>query len=124
MHGGHQECYRNYYAGLSMVPLPPITKSDSSTRAGFLRELEREGERARGRAASRSESVRHVGDSDIPDEAPSPSLTNTESKAGSADTRERERGLVCASSRTLLGRPCAAGCGHYCWATNDKFFAN
>lgn len=23
--------------------------------------------------------------------------------------------------QTLAGHPCAAGCGHYCWATNGNF---
>lgn len=23
--------------------------------------------------------------------------------------------------RSLAGHPCAAGCGHYCWATNGNF---
>lgn len=27
-----------------------------------------------------------------------------------------------ASSYELLGHPCAAGCGHFCWAANKKFY--
>ena len=57
---------------------------------------------------------------EMPNEAPSPSLTNTtnvESVEGSADMKSREG---CFAPNALLGHPCAAGCGHHCWVAKDK----
>ncbi|GJE95841.1 hypothetical protein PsYK624_120310 [Phanerochaete sordida] len=105
MHGGHQACYQQYYLNRPLIQMTsaptagsnPSSQSDSpATDAPRLR-----------RAASKT------GDGEGSDDG-----------AGSA--RDGEEGSLAIrfpdgveSKPMLSGHPCAAGCGHYCWATNE-----
>lgn len=104
MHGGHQACYQQYYLSrppiqVASAPAPgshPSSQSDSpSTDAPRLR-----------RAASKT------GDGEGSDDG--------------ASTRDGEEASLALrfpdgveGKPTLSAHPCAAGCGHYCWATNE-----
>ncbi|EKM54156.1 uncharacterized protein PHACADRAFT_257792 [Phanerochaete carnosa HHB-10118-sp] len=106
MHGGHQSCYQQYYLSRPLVQISttsvagsdPSSQSDSpATDAPRLR-----------RAASKT------GDGEGSDDG--------------ASTRDGEEGSLAIrfpdsteGKLVLSGYPCAAGCGHYCWATNDPF---
>lgn len=94
-HGGHQECYRRYHAEQPMleVHMPP---SPSLSELGL-----------RGRSLSRS------GTEIAEDEG-----------SNSTDGKFEASGLptpaTLAQTRRLMGHPCAAGCGHYCWMANER----
>ncbi|ETW85124.1 hypothetical protein HETIRDRAFT_424556 [Heterobasidion irregulare TC 32-1] len=94
-HGGHQECYRRYHAEQPMleVHMPP---SPSLSEIGL-----------RGRSLSRS------GTEMAEDEG-----------SNSTDGKFEASGLptpaTLAQTRRLMGHPCAAGCGHYCWMANER----
>ncbi|KAF8982530.1 hypothetical protein BDQ17DRAFT_1394052 [Cyathus striatus] len=85
-HGGHQECYRQYYMQHAMIDLPRSLPAHDS----------------RGRTATRSrfDGLRSTGNT--------PFVSGEQSPVG--------KGIY----RRLVGHPCAAGCGHYCWAANDS----
>lgn len=95
MHGGHQSCFQNYYSRKPLVEVT-VTQLPSQPPQATPRPS------PRGRPSSRSgdtEWLEDVGPKD--DEA--------------TGTR------IVKSSSPILGHPCAAGCGHFCWATNEDF---
>ncbi|KAL6299508.1 hypothetical protein BKA93DRAFT_805989 [Sparassis latifolia] len=121
MHGGHQECYRNYYMRRPMVELtspsfpPPGERQSLSGSDPGMTVVP---PRTRGRATSRSGST-----------------TGGDSDGGSDDSRGTGIRSIMAEGRTgidggervydvsvqvLLGHPCAVGCGHHCWVVNAK----
>lgn len=87
-HGGHQNCYTQFYAKMPLVLLPtslaPSTASPLKTHHRLARSTSREGDDTTA----------------LPD--------------CSFDTST----VTAASSSQLFGHPCAAGCGHICWVTN------
>ncbi|KAI0044133.1 WD40 repeat-like protein [Auriscalpium vulgare] len=91
-HGGHQDCYRRYYMERPMVEIarPPTPPPTATTH--------------RGRSVSRSSTVTTVEDG--------------EPWEGRTDPVTLSNSLPLA--RPLMGHPCAAGCGHFCWVANEK----
>jgi hypothetical protein len=88
MHGGHQKCYKEYYSARTVEPLPAPTPPRTPVRT---------------RASSMSV-VGSEGD-------PTPSGSEIRDALVSSPPQPpplREQ---------LSGHPCAAGCGHYCWAS-------
>ncbi|OJT12907.1 hypothetical protein TRAPUB_10538 [Trametes pubescens] len=110
LHGGHQDCIRAYYVRRPADELspPPQLAGLASLRVG--RSLE--ANPPRGRAQSRAGSTL-TGDGDSDDGA----SVQGEGTTGSFSSA---KGVV-VSSNMVLGQPCAAGCGHHCWAVHDKF---
>ncbi|EJF60586.1 hypothetical protein DICSQDRAFT_87772 [Dichomitus squalens LYAD-421 SS1] len=109
MHGGHQDCYQEYYLRrppdeITPPPLPPSMRMGRSPETGH----------SRGRALSRTNST-YTGDGESDDGASAQGDGN-----GTAGSWESGKDVVVSSSNAVLGRTCAAGCGHYCWAVNDK----
>ncbi|KAH9931931.1 uncharacterized protein B0H18DRAFT_1083425 [Fomitopsis serialis] len=108
LHGGHQECYRNYYVKRPMVDLD----SEQS-----LAEQDRTAQppptpnpphlRPRGRTPSRSGSLIHDSDSE------DGSVPRVGESATNGDEVEPSYATLAYS---LQGHACAAGCGHFCWA--------
>jgi len=88
MHGGHQKCYKEYYSTRTVEPLPTPAPSQSPTRP-------------------RASSTSVVGSEDEP--TPPGSEIRDVLVSGIA------RSLSLRGQ--LSGYPCAAGCGHYCWAS-------
>ncbi|KAI0929589.1 hypothetical protein AcV7_005082 [Taiwanofungus camphoratus] len=111
MHGGHQECYSKFYrktrvaVEISTPPSSPHRRPHASPNPGAVPE------RARGRATSRSGST-IGGDSDGGSDD-SAGLRYGDSRFG------EDNGLFIGPMHVLRGYPCAAGCGHYCWITNE-----
>ena len=99
-HGGHQACYRRYYAQRPLVDLPgssiPTTTTINSDAPAMLQ---------RSGSGSTDE-----------DAGSTTSTFNSlfEPSVESSPLRMSQRTF---QSR-LAGRLCAAGCGHFCWATN------
>ncbi|KAI0263800.1 hypothetical protein BC834DRAFT_1042684 [Gloeopeniophorella convolvens] len=92
-HGGHQSCYRRFYTEKPMVALlspPPHSPVTPSKRP-----------RRPGRSTSRSNDSEGDGADAVPEYAPEPPA-------------------IVPAPRQLVGHPCAAGCGHFCWAANFK----
>ena len=94
-HGGHQTCYRQFYAKIPLILLP-TTLAPSST-ASPLKVHHR---------LTRSTSRSNDGEADDSNTPPDWSF----------DTST----VTPASSSQLLGHPCAAGCGHFCWVANIR----
>ena len=96
-HGGHQACYRRFYAEMPPVPLPPPPRSPSpgSPLKLPIRLC---------RSTSRSKDRDYDDTTDVmaPDD-----LFDTSTVTPPAP-------------RQLMGHSCAAGCGHFCWVTNFR----
>ncbi|EAU84127.2 hypothetical protein CC1G_08668 [Coprinopsis cinerea okayama7 len=146
-HGGHQSCYRKFYLQHAMVELPDthpaafFPASESSERGRTLsRQQERLSEDDQGSISSTRRSVADVSTSrgGITD--------GSSNKGGGAslsmlpmDTSSTRGSIIGSSSimgdtnseiadspagtdqsvTRLMGHPCAAGCGHFCWAANS-----
>jgi hypothetical protein len=95
-HGGHQACYRRFYAEMPLVLLQPPPRSPSP--GSPLKLAHRPC-----RSTSRSEDKDREEATDIvvPDD--------------SFDTA-----TVAPAPRQLMGHSCAAGCGHFCWVANFR----
>ena len=88
-HGGHQNCYTQFYAKMPLVLLPtPLVPSTFKPQ----------------HRVTRSTSRSNDGEGDD---------TNATFDC-SFDTST----VTPASSSQLFGHPCAAGCGHFCWVAN------
>ena len=109
MHGGHQDCYREYYSRRppDEGPLPAVPQA---IRAGRSSEVGT----PRGRALSRTNSAYTV------DEESDDGLSTQGDGEGTTESWGSGRGMAVSSSDMILGRLCAAGCGHHCWAAEDR----
>ena len=97
-HGGHQSCYRSHYMCQPMVDLPtpsPPPKDDFRDQ-----EFPRPALSASSIADDDSESTVSIESSTV-------EIPPFDSPKVSRMTR-------------LRGHPCAAGCGHFCWATSRR----
>jgi hypothetical protein len=95
-HGGHQECYRAYYADIPMVPVKP----------------------------SRVNSTQLVDDTGVDDAFP-PNRhdvlkSSSPSKAGASEGNQYKADTSSDAPYQVIGHLCASGCGHFCWATTIK----
>ncbi|KAI0686851.1 hypothetical protein BC835DRAFT_1287288 [Cytidiella melzeri] len=117
MHGGHQHCYQQYHMRrppltISSLPSVPTVIAEPHSAATlnpaqrFQRTSDSEG---RGRASS-------VGREDGSDDGTSV-REGDDLMATSKMTEATVDGS--AAGVAIQGHPCAAGCGHYCWATNE-----
>lgn len=88
MHGGHQKCYKEYYSARTVELLPTPAPPRTPMRA---------------RAGSTSV-VCSEGDST----PPGPEIRDPLVSSTPPPPSLREQ---------LSGHPCAAGCGHHCWAS-------
>ncbi len=95
-HGGHQACYRRFYAEMPLVLLPPPPQSPSPGSPLKLPHRPC-------RSTSRSKDKDH-------DE-----VTDIVVSDDSFDTA-----TVAPAPRQLMGHSCAAGCGHFCWVANFR----
>ncbi|KAH9830000.1 uncharacterized protein C8Q71DRAFT_788214 [Rhodofomes roseus] len=108
MHGGHQECYRNYYM---RRPMAYIDSGQTVPEDRTAQPPNPPLSRPRGRTSSRSGSLMHDSDSD---EGSIPRAAESAVSGGEVD-----RPYV-TLEYSLQGHVCAAGCGHFCWATRDQ----
>ncbi|KAF9457119.1 hypothetical protein BDZ94DRAFT_1302117 [Collybia nuda] len=94
-HGGHQACYRDYYEQRPMVDLPST----------FVPSI--------------------VENTNVPTNAHEEDTSSTTSMLGSTSSLTFDSSIENSPIRidypsNLAGHPCAAGCGHFCWATNNS----
>ncbi|KAJ3553400.1 hypothetical protein NM688_g3633 [Phlebia brevispora] len=110
LHGGHQACYQQYYVRRPLTELP-TTGSPASVPDAHHSTPTTPESKHRGRAISRS----------VDGEGSDDGFSSRDGEDG----RYRNHELVGVEPKNvLLGRPCAAGCGHYCWAANEAVFLN
>jgi len=113
-HGGHQSCYRQYYLEQPMIDLPTLFLPPSHN--------------ARGRSSNRNPPSKPTDDDAASTSSVAPSVSDALSSQGDAasaislptstvDTLSTQS-PVRVNTMKLAGHPCAAGCGHYCWAAN------
>jgi len=96
-HGGHQACYRRFYGEIPLALLPaPQAPSPGSPMKFLPRHY-------RSASASRSK------------DRESDDATDIVAPDDSFDTS-----TVTPAPRQLMGHPCAAGCGHFCWVANFR----
>lgn len=110
MHGGHQECYKMYYLRRPVVNLKsqqPATPPQQANMAPSTPSLQ-------ARTIPRGRTLSKVDDA-------SDDSVSASGKDGASEASEPVGGGGVRSKdpMAILGRPCAAGCGHYCWATSD-----
>ena len=126
-HGGHQACYREFYLARPLTELPThivgtfphgISDSYSSTDASSTTYFSLSDSSERG---TRSEDG--VEDDDDSEQDGSGGRGSDkdrgkeelhESEGTSGNNRERHPNM------RVLGHACAAGCGHWCWAANER----
>ncbi|KAK0449993.1 hypothetical protein EV421DRAFT_1704652 [Armillaria borealis] len=99
-HGGHHVCYQRYYMQRPMVHLP---KSFIPAAVAA--------EDRRGRSAARSSTGTVVDDDS----------SSTISAVSTVDAQASETtNTLMGKMSNFIGHPCAAGCGHFCWAANGS----
>ena len=113
-HGGHQSCYRQYYLQQPLIDLP----------TSFLPQSHN----VRGRPSNRNPPANPTDDDAMSTSSVAGSVSDalsSQSDATSAisfPTSTVDTVATQSSARVntmkLAGHPCAAGCGHYCWAAN------
>ncbi len=96
-HGGHQACHRRFYAEIPLALLPAPQAPLPGSPMKFPPRLYR--------SASASRSKDREGDD----------ATDIVALDDSFDTS-----TVAPAPRQLMGHPCAAGCGHFCWVANFR----
>ncbi|KAF9532667.1 hypothetical protein CPB83DRAFT_867467 [Crepidotus variabilis] len=93
-HGGHQECYRQFYMNIPMLDIP----------ASFLPSAND----LRGRQSARPP---QSASTFFDDDATSTTSMQSSLLETSTQSPPQQNRVV-----KLKGHPCAAGCGHFCWA--------
>ena len=114
MHGGHQKCYKMYYLRRPTVNLKsqqPATPPQQATVVPLTPSLQSK-PIPRGRTLSKLD--------DVSDDGFSASGKDGSSEAG--ESVGGAVGIVGKKPMSILGHPCAAGCGHYCWAASEALF--
>lgn len=96
-HGGHQECYRQFYMNSPMMDMPASLLSPSND--------------LRGRQSTRPPP--YSTSSIIDDDTASMASMQSNSLDALPQSLQRET-----RPAKLQGHPCAAGCGHFCWAAS------
>lgn len=117
MHGGHQECYKMYYLRRPTINLKPQQSATPPQQASIVPPLTPSLQTKsipRGRTLSK---VDDVSDDGIASGKDGASEIGESVGGGISEATARD-------ARALLGHPCAAGCGHYCWATSDVMFSH
>ncbi|TFK81768.1 hypothetical protein K466DRAFT_501579 [Polyporus arcularius HHB13444] len=112
LHGGHQDCYREYHTRRppDEITPPPVPLS---TRLGRTLDVNP----PRGRALSRTNSS-YTGDGESDD-----GVSAQGDGDGTTGSYNSAKGILVSSTSIVLGRLCAAGCGHHCWAVHDRSYA-
>ena len=96
-HGGHQACYRRFYAEIPLALLPPPQAPSPGSPFKFPTRLYRSASTSR----SKDRECDDATDIVVPDDL-------------------FETSTVTPAPRQLMGHPCAAGCGHFCWVANFR----
>lgn len=115
MHGGHQECYRNYYTRRPLVelagPEPPESRRPrlSTISIPDLGTVPKKS----GRVPSRSRSATGIDSDGSSDDSHGMGGSTT----SGGDLTDND---VPTLRQAMHGHPCAAGCGHFCWAVTKS----
>ncbi|CUA76407.1 WD repeat-containing protein 59 [Rhizoctonia solani] len=122
-HGGHQECYRSYYLSRPLVNLDG-SGTAANSRTNTILEND---------AKSATPSMQSFGLGNDPeksfDDAASVKTEKTQDTLITDSGNRNSMELPAQESKSSVdwsprGHPCAAGCGHYCWASNDREVAD
>jgi hypothetical protein len=96
-HGGHQACYRRFYAEIPLALLSAPQAPSPGSPLKLPPRLYRSASTSRSKDRERDDATDIVAPDDLFD-------TST----------------VTPAPRQLMGHPCAAGCGHFCWVANFR----
>ena len=96
-HGGHQACYRQFYAEIPLA----LLSAPQAPLPGSPLKLPPRLYRSASMSRSKDRECDDATDIVVPDD-----LFDTST--------------VTPAPRELMGRPCAAGCGHFCWVANFR----
>ncbi|KAG8778849.1 SEA (Seh1-associated) complex subunit [Ceratobasidium sp. 428] len=114
-HGGHQECYRAYYFSRPLVSLDGSSTVNSRTNT-ILESETRSG--APSVASFGTDPEKSDDASSIKTEKTADTLVTDPSNRNSLELPAQES--KSSADWSPRGHPCAAGCGHFCWASNDR----
>ncbi|PCH44052.1 hypothetical protein WOLCODRAFT_76205 [Wolfiporia cocos MD-104 SS10] len=110
MHGGHQECYLKFYLSR---PLTELNVSDTRGRNHIRSAVEHVFTHSRGMPGIMSNLS---ADTESDTQSEDGGSMQGESTASGEEATDAE--LVATMRRMLYAHPCAAGCGHFCWAVS------
>ncbi|KAH7334546.1 hypothetical protein B0J17DRAFT_770868, partial [Rhizoctonia solani] len=118
-HGGHQDCYRSYYLSRPLVNLDGSSTAANSRTNTILENDPRSGTPSIQSLGLGSDAEKSFDDAaSVKTEKTQDTLITDSGNRNSMELPAQEtKGSVDWSPR---GHPCAAGCGHYCWASNDR----
>ncbi|CAE6433891.1 unnamed protein product [Rhizoctonia solani] len=118
-HGGHQECYRSYYLSRPLVNLDGSSTAANSRTNTILENDLRGGTPSLQPLGLGSDAEKSFDDAaSVKTEKTQDTLITDSGNRNSMELPAQEtKSSVDWSPR---GHPCAAGCGHYCWASNDR----
>ncbi|KAH8107815.1 hypothetical protein BXZ70DRAFT_912770 [Cristinia sonorae] len=116
MHGGHQACYQTYYSRRPMLPIPKHQAPSHSKPTGSFTPSKSPHMNASSSPGSQPATrERRMSRSGEPGSA-------DDSIDGSIPIEGQSDAAVGSQSESILGHPCAAGCGHFCWAANEALY--
>ena len=108
MHGGHHECYSAYYARIPMVSVPKVQPPSMTSKQTQINASSSPSSQP----ATRERRMSRSGEPGSVEDGEATSSTEGQSEPG-----------VGVRDEAIMGRPCAAGCGHFCWAANEGLYA-
>jgi hypothetical protein len=115
-HGGHQECYRSYYLSRPLINLDGSSTAANSRTNTILESETRSG--APSVVSLGTDPEKSDDGSSVKTEKTLDTLVTDPSNRNSLELPGQDsRGSVDWPPR---GHPCAAGCGHFCWASNER----
>ncbi|EJD41071.1 hypothetical protein AURDEDRAFT_186730 [Auricularia subglabra TFB-10046 SS5] len=114
-HGGHQDCMRKYYPQQPMRAMP---QPDLPAHPGQHVHAHLHRDASPHQVSLLTAAAPSRAGSMLSTTSTSASATSTYYTADSSE-KERDREEPRERTRPLMGHPCAAGCGHFCWVAND-----
>ncbi|KAJ1301438.1 hypothetical protein OPQ81_008696 [Rhizoctonia solani] len=117
-HGGHQECYRSYYLSRPLVNLDGSSTAANSRTNTILENDPRSGTPSIQSLGLGNDAEKSFDDgASVKTEKTQDTVVTDPGNRNSMELPAQEsKGSVDWSPKM---HPCAAGCGHYCWASND-----
>ncbi|KAF9546510.1 WD40 repeat-like protein [Agrocybe pediades] len=143
-HGGHEACYKQYYATKRRAEPPQSAKSTATTTSSSSKKGRKKKKKqtsigsgvlqraklARKRPALEVEEWDEDEDEDEDDEEEEHAEDGEDDDEDDEGSEESDHGVAAAGGGgggdklgvglALAGQPCAAGCGHHCWAGQGK----
>ncbi|ELU37910.1 hypothetical protein AG1IA_08055 [Rhizoctonia solani AG-1 IA] len=118
-HGGHQECYRSYYLSRPLVNVDGSSTAANSRTSTILESDPKSGTPSMQSLGLGAETEKAFDDAaSVKTEKTQDTLITDSGNRNSMELPAQDG--KSSAEWSPRGHPCAAGCGHYCWASNDR----